>query len=39
MKIAVVGTWYVELSNRVLLAKHNEVVALDLIPEKVESVQ
>ncbi|MEC7690260.1 MAG: nucleotide sugar dehydrogenase [Pseudomonadota bacterium] len=36
LKVAVAGTGYVGLSNAVLLAQHNEVVAVDLVPEKVE---
>lgn len=38
MKIAVVGTGYVGLSNSILLSQHNEVYAVDIIPEKVEMI-
>lgn len=38
MKIAVAGTGYVGLSIATLLSQHNEVMAVDIIPEKVEKI-
>lgn len=38
MKIAVAGTGYVGLSNSILLSQHNEVYAVDIIPEKVDMI-
>ncbi len=38
IKIAVAGTGYVGLANAILLSQHNEVVAVDIVPEKVDKI-
>lgn len=38
MKIAVAGTGYVGMSIATLLSQHHEVIAVDIIPEKIEKI-
>lgn len=38
LKIAIAGTGYVGLSNAILLAQHNDVYAVDVVPEKVQMI-
>ena len=39
MRIAIAGTGCVGLSNAILLSEHNEVVAIDIIPSKIEMLK
>ena len=38
MKIAIAGTGYVGLSLAVLLSQHHEVIAVDIVPEKIDLI-